>query len=131
MQIVRRLVILVIAAAIAVPASAVADGRHVIDQAAITAAVTAQVEHQTAERAAIRDALAQPEVRDMAVRMGLDMVRATNAVNALSGDDLARAASAARQVNQQLVGGASTVVISTTTIIIALLVVILLIVALK
>jgi hypothetical protein len=130
MQIVRRLLISVIAAIMAVPASAFADGRHVVGRAAIAATLAAHVEHQDGDRAAIRDALSRPEVREMAARMGLDMDRAMRAVDALSGQDLDRAAAAARQVNDQLVGGA-TLVISTTTIIIALLVVILLIVALK
>jgi hypothetical protein len=63
--------------------------------------------------------------------MGLDVSRATAAVDTMAATDLAQAANAARQVNHQLVGGASNVVISTTTLIIILLLVIILIVALK
>ena len=131
MQTVRKLVTCVIATLMAVPASAVADGRHAADPAMLAAAIAEHVDQQDAERASIREALARPQVRDMASRMGLDVDRAAAAVNTLSGADLDRAANAAQQVNQQLVGGATTLVISTTTIIIALLVVILLIVAVK
>ena len=67
----------------------------------------------------------------MASKLGLDVTRADEAVDALSGAELEKAANAAQQVNEQFVGGASTIAISTTTIIIILLLVILLIVALK
>jgi len=75
--------------------------------------------------------LARPEVREAAAKVGLDLSRATAAVDTLEGADLARAADAARQVDQQLVGGASTITITTTTLIIILLLVILLVVAVK
>ena len=61
----------------------------------------------------------------MASSIGVDLARATAAVETMSAADLERAATAARDVNQQLVGGASTVFITTTIIIILLLVVIL------
>jgi hypothetical protein len=111
--------------------AAFADERHVVDPAAIAATMDARVARQDADRAAIREALARAEVREMAGRVGIDLSRIDAAVATLDGQDLERAAEAARQVNHSFVGGASTVVISTTTIIIALLVVILLIVALK
>ncbi len=104
-----------------------AQNRHVVDPSAIDQ----RVMQQDADRAAIRDALAHPEVRQLASRAGIDLDRASAMVATLSGSDLATTAAAARHVNDALAGGASTVVISTTTIIIALLVVILLIVALK
>jgi hypothetical protein len=50
-------------------------------------------------------------------------------VSTLQGEDLARVAAQARQVETALAGGQSRVVISTTMIIIALLVLILIIVA--
>jgi len=133
MQTVRKLVILVVAVAalVAARSSAFAEGRQTVDPAAIAATLAQHVDQQDAERAEVRAALARPEVRDMAVRMGLDVNRAAAAVNALAGADLDRAASAARQINEQLVGGATTVVLTTTTIIIILLVVILIIVAVK
>ena len=132
MQTVRKLVTFTVAVLIAAaPTSALADGRHVADPAMIAAAVAQHVDQQDADRAAIHEALARPQVRDMAGRMGLDVGRATAVVDTLAGPDLTRAAGAARQVNQQLVGGATTVVITTTTVIIALLILIILIVALK
>jgi len=79
----------------------------------------------------IREALERPEVQALASKLGLDLNRATAAVDTMSGSDLEKAAQSAQQVNDQLVGGASNVVISTTTLIIILLLVIILIVALK
>ena len=131
MQTVRRLMTVILAVLMAAPSSAFADGRRRVDPATLAAAVAQHVAQQDADRAAIREALARPQVRDMAGRMGLDVNRATAVVDTLAGANLDRAANAARQVNQQLVGGATTVVISTTTIIIALLVLILIIVAVK
>lgn len=131
MQTVQKLVTFVIVVLTAIPSSVFADGRHVVDPATLAATLAQHVDQQDAERAEVREALARPEVRDMAGRMGLDVNRAAATVDTLAGADLDRAASAARQVNQQLIGGASTITISTTTIIIALLVLIVLIVALK
>ena len=131
MQTVRKLVTFAMAVLMAAPSSAFANGRHVVDPSTLAATLAQHADQQDAERAAVREALARPEVREMAGRLGLDVDRAAAAVNTLAGADLDRAADAARQVNRQLVGGANTVVLSTTTIIIALLVVILLIVALK
>jgi len=112
-------------------AGATADQQHLVAPGQLAATVTDHVAHQDANRAAIREALARPAVRDVASSMHLDLARAAAVVETMTGADLEQAANAARTVNQQLVGGASTVVISTTTIIIALLVLIVLIVALK
>jgi ATPase subunit of ABC transporter with duplicated ATPase domains len=114
---------------LALSASAFAQERHAVDPAALAHSVTQHVVAQDADRAAIHEALARPEVREMAGRAGLDLDRVDQSVDTLSGESLDRMASAARDVNQALVGGASTVVISTTTIIIALLVVIIIILA--
>ena len=73
---------------------------------------------QDADRESIRQALARPEVSEIAAKTGVDMTRVAAAAETLTGADLERAAAAARQVNESLVGGASNVVISTTTIII-------------
>jgi predicted xylose isomerase-like sugar epimerase len=86
---------------------------------------------QDADRAAIRAALARPEVREVAEKAGLDIDRANAVVNTLDGAGLDRAASVARQVNEQLSGGSSTIVISPTTIIIVLLLVLLIVIAVK
>jgi hypothetical protein len=73
--------------------------------------------------------LGRSEVSSIAERAGIDLRRATGAVSTLQGDDLARVAAQARQVEGALAGGQSKVTISTTMIIIALLVLILIIVA--
>ena len=129
MPIVRKLVVLVLAALIAVPSATFAQQRHVIDPAAVAASVAQHAAEQDANRAAVREALTQPQVREMAGRMGLDVNRAAAAIDTLNASDLERAANAARQVNQQLVGGATTVVITTTTIIIALLIILIIVLA--
>ena len=115
--------------ALALSTSAFAQERHAVAPDALAAAVTQHVSQQDGDRAAIHEALARPEVREMAANAGLDLNRVDTSVDALTGDSLNRVASAARDTNQALVGGASTVVISTTTIIIALLVVIIIVVA--
>jgi hypothetical protein len=107
-----------------------AQERHAVDPAALAATVNQYVVDQDSDRAAVREALARPEVREMASRMGLDADRLAASASTFTGSDLERAAAAARDVNRSLVGGAN-VVISTTTIIIILLVIILLVVAIK
>jgi hypothetical protein len=112
-------------------APAAANGQHhVIDAGQLAATVAERAAADDRDRAAIREALARAEVRDVASTIGVDLDRIAESAQTLSGSDLERAANAARQVNDRLVGGAS-VTLSTTTIIIALLVLILLIVALK
>ena len=98
----------------------------------MTATVTDRVAAQDASRAAIREALARPEVRDVATSMHLDLSRAAAAIETLDRQRISnrRRTPRARSI-EQLVGGASTVVISTTTIIIILLLVIILIIAIK
>ena len=131
MRTLRKLLVGPLVLVTALSSAAFAEERHVVDPVALANAVTQRVGEQDAERAAIREAFARPEVRDVAAKTGIDLARLSAAVGTLGGDDLARAAGAARQVNDRLVGGATTVVISTTTIIIALLVLILIIVAVK
>ena len=111
--------------------SALAADQHVVSPQQLAATVGQQVTQGDADRAAIHEALARPEVRDAAKSLHIDMGRVSTVADTLSGADLEKAAHAARQVNQQLTGGASTVVISTTTIIIVLLLLILLVVVVK
>ena len=110
---------------------AFAGQRHLVDPSQLAATINEHLGGQDADRAAVREALARPDVREVAAELGLDLTRAAAAVDTLDGPALKRAGDAARQVNQQLVGGASTITITTTTLIIILLLVILLIVALK
>jgi len=105
--------------------------QHVVAPDQLAATVADAAAKQNTDRATVRETLNQPEVQAVAGRLGLDLSRATAAIDTLSGADLEKAANAAQQVNDQLVGGASTVVISTTTIIIILLLVVILIIAVK
>jgi hypothetical protein len=131
MRTVRQLLVFPLMLLTIVASPAFAEEQHLVAPGQLAAMVTDHVARQDAGRAAIREALARPEVRDVASSMHIDLARATAAVETMTGAELEQAANAAKTVNQQLVGGASTVVISTTTIIIALLVLIILIIALK
>jgi hypothetical protein len=111
--------------------TAFADQQHLVSPTELAATVADGAAKQDMNRATVREALERPEVQAVASKLGLDVTRANEAVDALSGAELEKAANAAQQVNEQFVGGASSVVISTTTIIIILLLVIILIVALK
>lgn len=106
-----------------------AQTSHTASQSAIDAALQAHVSSTAADRADLLRVLANPEVKAVADKAGLDLRRATTAVASLDGQELAQLAAQARQVDEALAGGQSRIVISTTVIIIALLVLILLIVA--
>ena len=110
---------------------AYAGQQHIVSTDQLASTLDEQLKADDGDRSAVREALARPEVREQAAKLGVDLSRAIAAVDTLQGSDLARAADAARQVNDQLAGGASTITITTTTLIIVLLLVILLIVALK
>src|SRR5947209_5997308 len=131
MTTVRKLLVLPLVLLTLAPGSALAGPQHIVSPSQLAAAIAERAAAQDADRAAVREALARPEVRSVAAGMGMDLNRLNDAVAALNGAELAQAASSARQVNRQLVGGASTIVISTTTIIIALLVVLLIVVIAK
>ncbi len=131
MQSIRTLLVYPLVALLMVSSSAFAGQQHVVSPGQLAATVADSAAKQDTDRATVREALERPEVQAVASKLGLDLSRATSAVDTLSGADLDKAANAAQQVNEQLVGGASSVVISTTTIIIILLLVIILIVALK
>jgi hypothetical protein len=131
MHSVRTLLVFPLAALLMVSSSAFADQQHLVSPSQLATTVADAAAKQDTNRATVREALERPEVQAVASKLGLDLTRATAAVDALSGAELEKAANAAQQVNDQLVGGASTVVISTTTIIIILLLIIILIVALK
>jgi hypothetical protein len=107
-----------------------AQASHSASQSAIDAALQAHVSSAAADRADLMRVLANPQVKAVADKAGLDLRRATTAVASLEGQELTQLATQARQVDEALAGGQSRVVISTTVIIIALLVLILLIVAL-
>lgn len=131
MPTVRSLLALPLSLLILASSPAFADQQHIVAPTQLAATVADRVAKQDADRASIAAALARPEVRDVAARMGMDLSRVEAAATTMAGTDLERAAGAARQVNERFVGGASTVTITTTTLIIILLLIILLIVAVK
>lgn len=106
-----------------------AQASHTASQSAIDAALQAHLSSTAADRADLLRVLANPEVKVVADKAGLDLRRATTAVASLEGQQLTELAAQARQVDEALAGGQSRIVISTTVIIIVLLVLILLIVA--
>jgi hypothetical protein len=124
-----RSVPLIVALVLCTPAFA--QERHMVDPSLLAQTVDQRIAQQDADRAAIREALNRPEVREAAQHFGVDINRINASVGTLAGKDLKRAATTARQVNERLAGGDSSVVLSTTTIIIVLLVLIVIIVAVK
>ena len=131
MATVRKLLVLPLMVLMMASSTAFAGQQHVVTPSQLASAVADHVAKQDANRAVVHEALARPEVQQVAASVGLDLTRASAVVDTMSAADLDRAASAARDVNQQLVGGATTVVITTTTIIIILLLIIILVVAVK
>lgn len=129
MRTIRTLMVTVLVSMLALTPSAFAQERHAVQSSVLSQTVAQAVSQQDADRAAIKDTLQRPEVREVAARVGLSLDQAQARVDTMSGAQLSQAAAAATQVNQALVGGASTIVISTTTIIVALLIVILIVVA--
>ena len=100
-----RLMVGALLAVVALPAVAAPQQRHAIDPAALAATVTRHITGQDQQRAALRTALAQPDVRELAVKMGVDLERVSAAVGTMSSDNLAAAAAIAGKINQPLVGG--------------------------
>ena len=131
MQSVRTSLVFPLIVLMAFSSSAFAGQQHIVPPAQLAATVAESVAKQDASRAAIHEALARPEVEAVASKLGLDLTRASAAMDTMGGAELDKTAAAAQDVNDQLVGGSSTVVISTTTIIIILLLVIILVIALK
>ncbi len=131
MQSVRKLLVFPLAMLMMASSSAFAGQQHVVSPSQLATTVADAVVKQDTNRATVRETLSRPEVQAVASKLGLDLSRATAAVDTLSGAELDQAAAAAQQVNEELVGGASTVVISTTTIIIILLLVVILVIVLK
>jgi hypothetical protein len=107
------------------------SGQHIVDPHDLMRGLESQSTRHQQDLADARGALAQPQVRQAARGLGIDLARVDAALDTLSDADLAAVADAARRTTHALVGGASTVTISTTTIIIGLLVLILIIVAVK
>jgi hypothetical protein len=128
----RGLLVSLLASLILLPAAALADDtQHAVSPSMLATTVAGHAAERDADRAAIRAALARPQVREVAEKADVDLDHASAVVDTLDGPALDHAASVARQVSEQLEGGASTLVISTTTVIIILLLVLLIVVAVK
>ena len=91
-----------------------AQTTHAAPQSALDAAVQQHVDTTAADREAVLRVLGHSEVKAVAERTGIDLRRATGAVSTLQGEDLARVAAQAQQVENALAGGQSRIVISTT-----------------
>ena len=100
---------------------------HVVTEAEIQGGIDQAVHSDAADRQAIRDLLARPEVRRIAGQAGLNLTRANDAIPTLSGPELQRLAAQAREVNSQAIAG-DRISMNTTTIIIILLIVVLILV---
>jgi hypothetical protein len=121
------LVVVLVVVAVVPPVNA--QSSHTASMSALEGAVQEHVASGAADREAVLQLLARPEVQAIAGDVGIDLRRVESAVGTLEGSQLAEVAAQARQADRALAGGQSRVVISTTLIIIALLVLILIIVA--
>lgn len=97
----------------------------VVDDTQIQAQIDRKVGNEAADRQTVRDMLQRPEVRKIAGAAGLDIERATTAVDVLSGPELERVAGSVHELNAGT-GGSETVTLSITAIIIILLLIIIL-----
>ena len=126
MAVLRRSLAVVLAFLMMAPVASAQQ--HSVRQSALDEAVQARVARQQADRDSIKSLLRRAEVREIAAKSGLSLVKAEAAVSLLQDDELRELAQQARQAENDLAGGASTIVISTTTIIIVLLIIILIVV---
>ncbi len=104
---------------------AAAEGRHVVDPAVMHQAIADQVATDQANRDAVVGVLHRSQVRDLADRLGLNVIRAEGAVSTLNSTELAQLAIQARTADAQLAGGGNTVTLSVTTLLLILIIVIL------
>jgi len=122
---IHRVVVSVIVSSLLWSSSAIAQQRHVVDPAALHQAVADQAVTDQQNRDAVIGVLQQPQVRELAGRLGLNVTRAEDAVPTLNSAELAGLAESARMADVQLAGGANTIVISVTTLLLIIIIVIL------
>jgi hypothetical protein len=113
----------------ATPTQPAAEPEHVVTEGEIQAGIDQSIHSEAADRQAIRDLLARPEVRRIAGHAGLSLTRANDAIPTLSGPELQRLAAQAREVNSQALAGDRISMNSTTLIIILLIVVLIIVLA--
>jgi hypothetical protein len=106
---------------------AFAEQRHVVTPSAMRDAIAQQAQAQQQTRDALRAALGNSQVRDVAARLGLNVAKAEGAISTLSPQELEQLAGPVRDLNANLAGGASTIVISTTTLLLIIIIIILLV----
>jgi hypothetical protein len=104
--------------------SAIAQ-QHVVDPAVMRQALASQAATDQQNRDTVLGVLAQDQVRALAERLGLSVMRAEAAVSTLSSTELAGLAESARAADVPLVGGADPLVISVTTLLLIIIIVIL------
>ena len=84
-----------------------AQTAHAAPLSVLDVAVQQHVDTTAADREAVLRVLRNADVKAVAERAGIDLRRANSAVSTLHGDDLARVAAQARQVENALAGGAT------------------------
>lgn len=102
-----------------------AEPDHIVTGTEIQSQIDQKIQSETADRQAIRDLLARPEVRRVAGSAGLNLQKADAAVGVLSGPELARLATQARQANSDIVGGKTVTMTWTMVIIVVVALVVL------
>ncbi len=122
---IRMIAVAAVATILLSSTTAFAQQRHVVDSSSLRQAVAGKVHTDAQNRAAVRSVLQQTEVRQMAERLGLNLVTADAAVGTMNSADLARVATSAREADAALAGGANTLIISTTTLLLILIIVLL------
>jgi hypothetical protein len=113
-------------ASVLLSSPAFAQQRHVVSPADMRQAVTQQAEAQQQTRDALRAALKNSQVREVANRLGLSVARAEGAIATLTAAELEQLAGPVRDLNANLAGGASTIVLSTTALLLIIIIIILL-----
>jgi hypothetical protein len=110
------------------PSLAFAQSAQPVNSQSLAAVAADHAAKKQADRQTILNVLERQDVRQVAQRAGLPIDKATAAVAALDGAELAKVAAQAQQVNDALAGG-QTITLSVWLIIIALLIIILVVVA--
>lgn len=105
--------------------SAIAQQRHIVDSVTMNRAVAAEQATDQQNRDVVLSVLHQPQTREIANRLGLDVTKADAAIATLSGPELARMATQARSAKADLAGGSTVVIVSTTTLLLIIIIVIL------
>ena len=105
--------------------SALAQQQHVVDPAAMRQAIADQAMTDQENRDDVLGVLHHSQVRELAGRLGLSVMRAEGAVSTLDSAELASLAEQARMADAQLAGGADPIVISVTTLLLIIIIVIL------